>query len=463
MRVVPVAGVSFRPEAHEDPSFDPGLPVALVPEPDNEHDPNAVGIWNEQRTLQAGYVPRERGARARRRRAGRVALARRGRPARADRARPTPGSGDPDRFAAVAYEFKLPDLGEGLTEGEVARWLVAEGDEVAEDQPLVEIQTDKTTVEIPSPAAGKVAQHPRRGGQGRPGRDDPRRHRRGRRRTAVQEQPRAEPAPSATPGVRRRDRARTGRVRATPLVRRLAQELGVDLETLTGTGPQGRVTEEDVREAATSEGLTPGQGSEGRREPLRGVRRLIAEHMARAHQEVPAGHLGRGVRLLAASTSSCSCRRCSRPCAETLQGVPGAERAPRRRRDRLPRPLRPGRRSADRRGPRRPGRPQLRHGLDRGARRRGAAPRREPPARASSSPRSCAARRSRSRAPASSPVSSRRRSSITPRSRSSASAGSRSARSSVTASSRSRRPAMSRSRSTTAWSTARAQPSSVSR
>src|SRR6476619_5124358 len=57
----------------------------------------------------------------------------------------------------MAYEFKLPDLGEGLTEGEVARWLVAEGDEIAEDAPLVEIQTDKTTVEIPSPAAGRVA------------------------------------------------------------------------------------------------------------------------------------------------------------------------------------------------------------------------------------------------------------------------------------------------------------------
>ena len=56
----------------------------------------------------------------------------------------------------MAYEFKLPDLGEGLTEGEVARWLVAEGDEIAEDDPLVEIQTDKTTVEIPSPAGGTV-------------------------------------------------------------------------------------------------------------------------------------------------------------------------------------------------------------------------------------------------------------------------------------------------------------------
>jgi hypothetical protein len=59
IRVVPVAGVSFRPEALDDASFEPGRPLALVPEPDNEHDPNAIGIWNEQRTLQAGYVPRE--------------------------------------------------------------------------------------------------------------------------------------------------------------------------------------------------------------------------------------------------------------------------------------------------------------------------------------------------------------------------------------------------------------------
>ena len=57
----------------------------------------------------------------------------------------------------MAYEFKLPDLGEGLTEGEIARWLVAEGQELAEDDPLVEIATDKTTVEIPSPAAGRVS------------------------------------------------------------------------------------------------------------------------------------------------------------------------------------------------------------------------------------------------------------------------------------------------------------------
>ena len=59
LRVVPVAGVSYRPDALPDATFDPGRRLALIPEPENEHDPNAVGIWNEQRTLQAGYVPRE--------------------------------------------------------------------------------------------------------------------------------------------------------------------------------------------------------------------------------------------------------------------------------------------------------------------------------------------------------------------------------------------------------------------
>jgi pyruvate dehydrogenase E2 component (dihydrolipoamide acetyltransferase) len=167
----------------------------------------------------------------------------------------------------VAYEFKLPDLGEGLTEGEVARWLVAVGDDVAEDQPLVEIQTDKTTVEIPSPAAGKVAQILVEEGNVVPvgtvlvviGDDG------------------ATPSERPVPQPPRQEK-----VRATPLVRRLAQELGVDLESLSGTGPQGRITEQDVRGAAGS-----AEPAEGRREPLRGVRRVIAEHMARAHREVP--------------------------------------------------------------------------------------------------------------------------------------------------------------------------------
>jgi pyruvate dehydrogenase E2 component (dihydrolipoamide acetyltransferase) len=162
----------------------------------------------------------------------------------------------------VAYEFKLPDLGEGLTEGEIARWLVQEGQDVAEDEPLVEIQTDKTTVEIPSPAAGRVARIMVGEGEVVPV---------GTVLVVIGEDG-AEPA--AAPA-----RAET-KIRTTPLVRRLAQELGVELEAVEGTGPQGRITEEDVRGAAGP--------SEGRREPLRGVRRLIAEHMSRAHREVPA-------------------------------------------------------------------------------------------------------------------------------------------------------------------------------
>jgi HIRAN domain-containing protein len=59
LRVVHVAGVSYREDALPDPSFDPGRRLALVPEPENEHDPNAVGIWNEDRSLQLGYVPRD--------------------------------------------------------------------------------------------------------------------------------------------------------------------------------------------------------------------------------------------------------------------------------------------------------------------------------------------------------------------------------------------------------------------
>jgi pyruvate/2-oxoglutarate dehydrogenase complex dihydrolipoamide acyltransferase (E2) component len=193
----------------------------------------------------------------------------------------------------MAYEFKLPDLGEGLTEGEIARWLVSEGDEISEDQPLVEIQTDKTTVEIPSPAAGKVTRILVEEGKTVPvgtvlvviGGDGA---------APAEEQARAEAAPqhdaaeAATFGGRSARPVQEGRVRATPLVRRLAQELNVDLAALAGTGPQGRITDDDVRQAAIAGGQTPGPVREGRREALRGVRKRIAEHLTTAHREVPA-------------------------------------------------------------------------------------------------------------------------------------------------------------------------------
>jgi len=193
----------------------------------------------------------------------------------------------------MAYEFKLPDLGEGLTEGEVARWLVAEGDAIEEDDPLVEIQTDKTTVEIPSPAAGTVLRILVAEGQVAPvgavlvviGDEGEQLIRSV--DTVPSELVVADSVISVVPPEP------LAAVRATPLVRRIAQDLGVDLALVPGTGPGGRVTEDDVRHAVGS--VAPGPDSagvvvpgEGRREPVRGIRRLIVEHVTTSHREIPA-------------------------------------------------------------------------------------------------------------------------------------------------------------------------------
>ena len=181
----------------------------------------------------------------------------------------------------MASAFKLPDLGEGLTEGEVARWLVAEGQTIAEDEPLVEIQTDKATVEIPSPYAGTVLRIYVPEGEvapvgtvlvviGEPG-------------EAIDEPAPKPPSDTVSQGVRGTLRSDSTRVQATPLVRKVARELGVDLGAVSTAEPGGRITEDDVRAAAGRADTT-----EGRREPLRGVRRLVAEHMTRAHREIPA-------------------------------------------------------------------------------------------------------------------------------------------------------------------------------
>src|SRR5436305_13222081 len=130
----------------------------------------------------------------------------------------------------MAYEFKLPDLGEGLTEGEIARWLVGEGQEIAEDEPLVEIATDKTTVEIPSPAAGVVTRILVGEGDVVPvgtllvviGGDGS---------EAVSGTAPRSQTPATTPRASN-SLLQGEKVRATPLVRRLAQELGVDLAAI---------------------------------------------------------------------------------------------------------------------------------------------------------------------------------------------------------------------------------------
>lgn len=247
----------------------------------------------------------------------------------------------------MAREFRLPDIGEGLTEAEIVRWLVPEGGRVEADQPVVEVETDKAVVEIPSPYAGVVLRHG--GAEGdvvavgevlvvigeesdleSPGRE-----------------PAAPPPPSdvsepaiASGGVApivgtlseeaelltagRAAPERPGnRIKALPIVRKLARDLGVDIEAITGSGPEGRIARQDVLAAArrqeesqlvatepeappsepepepltgpepapepTPEPLTgPEPAPEGdERRPMSRLRRTIAANMARSWAEIP--------------------------------------------------------------------------------------------------------------------------------------------------------------------------------
>lgn len=188
----------------------------------------------------------------------------------------------------MAYDVKLPDIGEGVAEGEIVRWLVKAGDAVREDQPLVEVMTDKASVEIPSPRTGTVAAlHAEEGALVPVGTVIV--------SIAVAGEAAAAPAPAATPAAPASPAgaptaaapvAASARAEATPAVRALAKELGVALEAVQGSGPGGRITADDVKAAA---GGAPGAGATAAapagpetRQPLRGLRRRIAEHMRRS-------------------------------------------------------------------------------------------------------------------------------------------------------------------------------------
>ena len=189
----------------------------------------------------------------------------------------------------MPYDVKLPDIGEGIAEGEIVRWLVKAGDEVREDQPLVEVMTDKASVEIPSPRTGVIAALHAAEGQivpvgsviisitvaGEP--------------AAATPPPAAAAAhlaaPSRAPAA---PAAPAGRVQASPAVRQLAKQLGVALERVTGTGPGGAITADDLRSSAggvsppAAGAPVPAPAQDEERIPLRGLRRKIAEHMRRS-------------------------------------------------------------------------------------------------------------------------------------------------------------------------------------
>jgi pyruvate dehydrogenase E2 component (dihydrolipoamide acetyltransferase) len=189
----------------------------------------------------------------------------------------------------MAKVFRFPDVGEGITEGEIVRWLVKEGDEVAADQSLAEIETDKAVVEMPSPYAGTVLKlHFKEKDLIKVGQPLVTIGEKG--EALVEEVPAAGPATQARPAAPAAASAprRAGEVLATPKVRALAKELGIDIAAVRGTGPGGRVTEEDVRAVRTAPaGPKPGPKIKAKydlygaleRIPLRGVRRATARRM----------------------------------------------------------------------------------------------------------------------------------------------------------------------------------------
>ena len=180
--------------------------------------------------------------------------------------------------------FAMPDLGEGLEEGEIVSWLVAEGDDVTLNQPLVEVETAKATVEIPSPYAGAIVTlHGGAGDAVAVGAPLVTFRVAG---AAVEDEPQAasEPAPSAARTAAPAAPSappQTGQVAATPAVRKLAKDLGVDLATIAGTGPGGRIAAEDVRGAGAGGGEpTSAEGAD--RIPVSSIRRTIARRLEQA-------------------------------------------------------------------------------------------------------------------------------------------------------------------------------------
>ena len=225
----------------------------------------------------------------------------------------------------MALEFRLPDIGEGVVEGEIVRWLIAEGDTLREDQPMVEVMTDKATVEIPSPKAGRVAKlmvpagqlcavgqvmvvidtdgakgHPGPGHAAAPAAAPAAAKNPGHATESASANKAPSPAATERPG---------GKVLATPATRQLARNLGIDIRTVLGTGPGGRVEKADVQSAAVPRSAAAAKPASApapkpaaaapapkpaapevvtqagdERIPFRGVRRKIADNLLRSKQ-----------------------------------------------------------------------------------------------------------------------------------------------------------------------------------
>lgn len=226
------------------------------------------------------------------------------------------------------FEFKLPDIGEGVTEGEIVKWLVKSGDSIHKDQDMVEVMTDKVTVKIPSPVDGKVLEikfdegKVVKVGEAMIVVDDGKAEATSNFQSVehqapplVEETPPQPRKQEAVIEIKDEDRRSISKVLASPAIRKMAKDLGVDLSVVRGTGPNGRVLEEDIKRysaqrksAAQSQAIQeevkppaqpqqsiPKQEAPSAPPPVqasdviepRGLRRLIFEKMTKAKQIMP--------------------------------------------------------------------------------------------------------------------------------------------------------------------------------
>src|SRR5438874_4994757 len=193
----------------------------------------------------------------------------------------------------MATEIKLPRLGQGMESGTIVKWLKSEGDQVEKGEPLYELDTDKVTQEVEADATGVLLRIAVQEGEvevghtiaviGKEGEEIPAEA----DASAGEEKPKSEPkAEPSTDGARAAPVPTGTRIKASPLARRIARERGIDLASLRGTGPEGRIVAEDVEraEAAPAAAPAPVPAGEVERRELTSTRKTIARRLTEAWQ-----------------------------------------------------------------------------------------------------------------------------------------------------------------------------------
>jgi pyruvate dehydrogenase E2 component (dihydrolipoamide acetyltransferase) len=209
----------------------------------------------------------------------------------------------------MSYEFKFPDVGEGITEGEIVKWLVKEGDKVKEDDVIVQVETDKAVVDIPSPKSGEVLKINFNEGDnikvgevlvviGEKGEKVSSKKESSKGHSVVGQLEEADESEEVLPQRRvMSGEQQTQKVLAAPAIRRLASDKGVDLLKINGSGPNGRILRKDVESISGKVEVIPQQAISVKKKyddygyiervPMKGIRKSIADHMVQSVKEAP--------------------------------------------------------------------------------------------------------------------------------------------------------------------------------